>query len=399
MGFKYVVLGAGRQGVAAAYDLAKFDGTASITLADLDLASAQLALARIRKLLAKEDGAQKFILKAVQADAGNEKQLKKALKGRHVVLSALPYYLNEAAAKTALACRVHYCDLGGEARATRNILKLDAAARNAGVALVPDCGLAPGLSNTLAAAGIEQMEICQSVKIYCGGLPKHPKPPLGYKLVYSLEGLLESYFGAAYVVSKGAVKKIESFSGLESVVIDPLGQLEAFFTAGGSSTAPWTFQNRLWGYQYKTLRYPGHYERMKLIREMGLLDRRPINVNGGSVVPRDFFIRHASAVLKFPDDEDIVVLRVAVCGKNNTRNVEVVYDLLEYADPETGFSAMERTTGYAAALVAKMLAAGAVKGNGAATMDCALWPRRFLDEIRQKGFRVTETIRKKISHH
>ena len=119
-------------------------------------------------------------------------------------------------------------------------------ARRAGVTLIPDCGVAPGMCNSLAACGIEQLTRTDEVHMYCGGLPQKPRPPLGYKIVFNLEGLLGNYFGKAYVLEKGRVKQVPSFSGREEMRFGPpLGRLEAVITGGATSTCPWTYKGKI----------------------------------------------------------------------------------------------------------------------------------------------------------
>lgn len=394
MGARFVVLGAGRQGTAAAYDLVLNAQAERVLVADADSSKAREALARLRKLLAGPLRQRRTRLDAARLDATRRSELVRALKGADAVLSALPYPLNPGVAAAAVAARAHYCDLGGSLDAARRILKLDRAARRAGVTLIPDCGLAPGLCNTLAVAAMEKLPILREVRIYCGGLPQKPRPPLGYKIVFSLDGLLASYFGKAFALRKGAVAAVTPFAEREELDFgEPVGRLEAFTTAGGASTCPWSFAGRVQTYEYKTLRYPGHFEKVQTLKQLGLLDEKPVPVAGHPVSPRDLFRAVAAPRLAFPDDRDLVVLRVAARGQKEGKNVEIAYDLLDFYDPKTRLTAMERTTGFSLALVAEMLAQGVVRARGAVPLEKSVPGRAFLEEIRKRGIRVTETIR------
>lgn len=390
----YVVLGAGKQGTAAAFELALNGGAGRVLVADKDGGRARASVETLKRLLGRAVRGGKVALTHARVDGAKPAEIRRVLQGSQAVLSALPYYLNPGAAAVAVAARTHYCDLGGYLDATKAVLKLDAKARRAGVTLVPDCGLAPGMCNTLAACAMEVLAITREVSIYCGGLPQKPRPPLGYKIVFSLEGLLGNYFGKAFVLRKGEVARVPTFT--EREVIDfgePIGPLEAFVTGGATSTCPWTFQGRLQNYDYKTLRYPGHHDRMMFLRDLGMLGDKPVQVNGQSVVPREVFKALAEPRLRFPDDKDVVVLRVVARGQKEGKNFEVIYDLVDYYDPKTGFSAMERTTGFSAAVVLEMLAQGVVRQKGAVPLEKAVPGRFFLEQIRKRGLRVQETIR------
>jgi lysine 6-dehydrogenase len=145
-------------------------------------------------------------------------------------------------------------------------------------------------------------------------------------------------------------------------------------------------------YDYKTVRYPGHYEKIKLLRELGLLDRRPVSIKGASVVPRDLFVKVVGDKIAFPEDSDLVVLRVICRGRKNKRPVELVLDMLEFNDPATGFSAMERTTGFSTGIVAAMLARGDIKTKGVVPLETAVPAGPFVKELHRRGMSVKEKM-------
>ena len=160
-----------------------------------------------------------------------------------------------------------------------------------GISVIPDCGLAPGMVNILAAEGIRRMDRAEKVKIYVGGLPQPPEPPLNYQIVYSLEGALDYYTTPSWVLRGGKPVQVDALSEVEPVEFPaPVGTLEAFHTGGGISTMPFAYEGKIEVMEYKTLRYPGHVAIMRPIRELGLLGNEPIEVKGKQVVPRDLFI-------------------------------------------------------------------------------------------------------------
>ena len=390
-GKSYIVLGAGPQGMAAAFELALNGEASRLTLADRSLPAARAAAQRIKKLLT-DRGARPPRLSVIEVDGRRESDLFKRIRGHDGVLNALPYFLNLGAARAAIAARAHYVDLGGPFETTQDILRLDRPAQKMGVSLSPDCGLAPGLCNSLAAHGIQRLEKISEVIMYCGGLPEYAIPPLGYKKVSNLEGLFAGYFGSAYILKNGQVTKIQGFSEKEDVPFDaPLGLLEAFVTGGATSTAPWTFEGRVRSYGFKTLRYPGHFDKILALKQLGVLDEKPLSVDGQSVVPQRIFLTLAQSKLTVPDVRDLVVLRVIVRGEQVGQRVEILYDMLEYPDPRTGFSAIQRTAGFSAAIALEMLVTGAVRVQGIAPIERVFSPLTYLDAVQRRGLRIRET--------
>lgn len=390
-GKSYIVLGAGQQGLAAAFELALNGDAARLTLADASLPLVRAGAQRLKKLLTAQ-GARSPRLSVITVDGRRESDLYKRIRGHNGVLNALPYFLNVGVARAAIAARAHYVDLGGHFETTQEILRLDRPAQKMGVALSPDCGLAPGLCNSLAAHGIQRLEKVSEVLMFCGGLPEHPVPPLGYKKVFNLDGMLGNYFGNPYVLKNGQVTQIQGFSEKEEVVFDaPLGTLEAFTTGGATSTAPWTYEGRVRTYSYKTLRYPGHFEKIMTLKQMGLFDEKPVSVDGHAVVPRHLFLALAQTQLAHPEVRDLVILRVIVRGEQVGQKVELIYNLLEYEDARTGFSAMQRSTGFPAAIALEMLVTGVVRSRGVATIERAFPPLAYMETVQRRGLRIRET--------
>ena len=204
------------------------------------------------------------------------------------VLGVEGHEADDVIATLAVRAGVHYADLGGNTGIVFQQLQLDETARAHGISAIPDCGLAPGMVNILAAAGIRALDRTDQVRCYVGGLPQHPRPPLHYTIVYSLEGVLDYYTTTSWILRDGELRQVEALSEIETVQFpEPPGTLEAFHTAGGLSTLPWTYQGRVRTMEYKTLRYPGHAHIMRAIRDLGLLDTEPVQVRGELVAPRD----------------------------------------------------------------------------------------------------------------
>jgi lysine 6-dehydrogenase len=372
----YVVLGAGLQGVAAAYDFARFGDAERVVLADVNEAIAKKAANRVNKLLKSK------LVSSAKVNVKNEKQVQRLLKGADVCLSAVPYYFNVALSQIAIAAGCNFLDLGGNTDVVWQQHKLHKAAKKAGVTIAPDCGLAPGMANILAAHGVRQIKNPRRAKIYVGGLPQQPKPPLGYRLFFNIEGLTNEYFGQAHILKNGKLTVTETFTELEQIEFPaPVGKCEAFTTYGGASTCPWTFEGQLEEYFEKTVRYPGHYEKMKTIYDLGLLDLRPVKVDNKSIIPRNVFHEVVGPKLESHDPKDVVVLRVVVEGDSE----KVVFDMLDFYDDTTGFTAMQRTTGFGATIVGIMLANGQAPA-GSIRLERDIDSEKYIAEMRHRNF-------------
>lgn len=375
---KYVVLGSGRQGRAAAWDLARHGGADELVVADVNEEAAAEAVRQIAP-----QGLPVRVT-AARADARRPDTLVDLLRGAQAVLSAVPWHMNLDVARAAVAAGCGFCDMGGNTDVTRQILALDAEARAAGVALVPDCGLAPGMSNTFAVHAMELIDRPREVRMFCGGLPQKPRGELGYSLMFSVEGLTNEYCGEAVALREGHIVRIPTLSEPEEFVHPELGKLEACVTSGGTSTAAETFAGKLDRYEYKTLRYPGHWSCVRAIAELGLLDLHPVAVEGARIRPRDLFHIVANKNLDHGRVRDVVILQVRCAGEHQGEPAEVRIDLLDRFDEATGFSAMERTTGFATAIVYQMIARGDVR-PGALPLETAVDAGKFVSELHRRG--------------
>lgn len=387
---KILVLGGGAQGSACAFDLARSDDVAAVAMADLDVE-------RPASFLLQHVARGRLGLHAVDASDGGA--LREVMAGFDVVACALPYHLNLEAARAAVDVGADFCDLGGNTGIVNRQMGLGDQARAAGISVVPDCGLAPGMVNILARGGIDALEHVTSVRVYVGGLPRHPEPPLNYRVAYSLEGVLDYYTTPVLKLEKGRVVTREALTEIETVDFGPpLGQLEAFLTAGGISRMPYDYEGRISSMFYKTLRYPGHAELMKAMRDIGLLSEEPIELDGCKVSPREMFIRTVGPGLSDPDAEDLVVLRVVVEGEVGGAVGIVRFDLLDRADTEHGISAMMRTTGYSLAGVARLQGSGRIPPGAHTPAECVPLPD-YLTDLAERGIEVRRTTDGAVPSH
>jgi lysine 6-dehydrogenase len=208
-----------------------------------------------------------------------------------------------------------------------------------------------------------------------------------------MHGVLDYYTTLSIVLEGGELVEKKALSEIEPVVFpDPVGELEAFHTAGGISTMPYRYKGRIPHMEYKTLRYPGHARIMEAVRELGLLETNPVKVGDCEVSPRQAFIDIVSPGLRNPKGDDLVALRIEVEGTKDGAPKKVTYDLLDYYDAENGVTAMMRTTGYSLAITSLMQADGRVTDKGVRTPDEAMPARAYIDELAKHGIRIEERV-------
>ncbi|MBI4425427.1 MAG: saccharopine dehydrogenase NADP-binding domain-containing protein [Elusimicrobia bacterium] len=387
-GNRYVVFGAGGVATAAACDLGLWGEAAEIMLADAELGRAKEAAARATRMLK----AKKLKVAPLAVDLEKKADLAKALKGAQGVLSTLPPAFNLGLAQAAVQAKAHYADTGAPLAVARAIQKLAPAARKAGVSLLSDCGLSPGLSSSLAMLGMTTLDFSREVKVYAGAIPQRPIGPLDYATIYPVADLLELYLRPATILRRGRVEELEALTEREDLDFAGVGTLEACLTGGSSSSCPQSFQGRLVVFEEKTVRYPGHFEKVAAMRDMGFMNEEPVTINGSRVAPRELFLTLAARAWSQVEEKDLVVLRVLVRGKKHGRPTEAGYDLVDRFDPETGFSAVERTTAFPAAAALALQARGKVK-PGAEPVELCLPHRDFIAEVKRRGLRIAEAIR------
>jgi len=389
MKYTYAVLGGGRQGTAAAYDMARFGDAKEVLIADIDRQAAEASADRVNTLLNSRAAS------AVGLDVIDEEALESFLGGVDSFLSAVPYWLNPTITAAAIKARASMCDLGGNTDLVLEQLKLDEPAKQAGIAIIPDCGQVPGMGTSLAVYAMSQLDRTDHLYMWDGGNDQHPKPPFNYICTFNIAGLTNEYYGEAVFLRDGKVTRVPTFQAEDYEEIEfpePIGTMEAFVAGGGTSTAPWTFEGRVQTYQNKTLRWKGHFDQWKIIIDMGLLDLEPVNVKGIDVVPRDVF--HACVGPKITageEDRDFVIVRVKALGDKDERAAEVLVEVIDYYDEATGFTAMERTTGWHGAIVAIMNAKGQTP-RGVKPVEIGVPGKLFVDEMKKRGISMTEKL-------
>lgn len=388
---KILILGSGRMGLGAAYDLAhNSEGVEMVTVADADEGRA--------RAVAETVGGGR--VRPARVDVTDHGRVVELMRGHDSALSCVPYFHNLRLARAAVEARTNFCDLGGNNSVVDAELALDAEARAAGVHLIPDCGLAPGMVSVLAAHGAARFAELDELHIRVGGLPQNPRPPLDYQIVFSVEGLINEYVERARVIRGGKIVEVESMTEIESLEFPaPYGRMEAFQTSGGTSTLPETFAGRVRELDYKTIRYPGHCERFKLLLDLGLASGEEVEIDGARLAPRrllgEMLSRHLPA-----DEPDLVFVRLEFAGRLRADDeapaapqpARLRYDIIDRCDERTGLSAMMRTTAFPASLVAQMMADGRIKEKGALPQERCVPAAAFVAELARRDIKINESL-------
>jgi lysine 6-dehydrogenase len=383
---KYLLLGAGLQGTAIAWDLLRYaPDTTELAVVDRDAAA-------LERLAARLGGDER--LRTHPGDVEDRELIAPLMAGAQTAISAVNYWFNDDLTGLAIAGGAHFLDLGGNNDVVARQLARDGDARTAGVTIVPDTGLAPGLAGILGWHLAQSLDPCEAVHLRVGGLPRQPHPPLNYQVVFSVQGLINEYIEDCVVIREGEIRLVPGLSELETLEFPPpFGQLEAFQTSGGTSTLPRSLLGHARNLDYKTIRYRGHCEQIRLLHALGLTSSEPVSVDGAWVKPRDLLAHQLEAVLPAEGDDVVLLLvqaegTVAAGEEGAGRPIRRNLRIIDHNDPATGLSAMERMTGFPAAIIARMLAAGEIDAPGARPQETIVPAERMLTELQRRDVRV-----------
>ena len=337
---KVVVLGCGLVGSVLVQDLAA-GGEFDVTAVDQD----QAALERLPALPH---------LTRRQADLSNTAAIVPILTQADLAAGAVPGFLGSALLTAAVEAR---CPIADISFAPETPAELDAQARERGVSVIMDCGVAPGLSNLLVGHEVADLDDVADVEILVGGLPVQRDWPFEYRFLFSPTDVIEEYTRPCRLRENGTERVVPALSGIESVEFPEVGTLEAFNT-DGLRTLLQTIPGP--SLREKTLRYPGHAEKMRLLRECGFFDSNPLRLADDiEVSPRQITEQLLGRVLRRePHHEELTLLRVVVEGTRTGRHRRTVWDLIDRTDPVTGWTSMARTTAFPCAEAVRLLARG-----------------------------------------
>lgn len=380
---KMVVLGAGLMGKEVARDLIANELVEKVYLADAEKKSAEQFVATLNT----------DKIEVIQFDARDFNELKEVISKGNVVINALFYSFNEVVVKAAIEMGVHAVDLGGHiGEMTEKVLQLHEQAKANHVTIIPDLGVAPGMINILTGYGASKLDKVNSIKLYVGGIPTEPKPPLHYTQVFSLDGVFDHYTEPVKLISKGALQEAEALSGLEQIYFDEFGVLEAFYTAGGISTLYKTFSD-VRTLEYKTIRYKGHAEKFKLLADLGFLDKaNEVIVDGQRVNVRNVVREVLKKKLALGKEQDAVLLRVIVAGEKSEEQIIYEYEMVVKKDLTKGETAMARATANTISVVAQMIGEGLIHEHGVFPPETIVPGRLYMEEMAKRGVNIKETL-------
>ena len=380
----YAIIGSGRQGIASAYDFVKFGNAEKILMIDADEKRAEQAAKRINELTGKN------VCAYEQCDAADIPKIKSLLSDIDAAISGVPYFFNLALTEAAIETKTSLIDFGGNTPVVKQQLALNDQARTNGVVIVPDCGMGPGLNISMAEYVMSKFDEPEEIHVYDGGLPQNPKPPWNYELHFHVNGLTNEYYGDALFLRDGKVTEVPCLTEIEKIAFEePLGELEAAVTSGGLSTAPHSFEGKVKTFENKTLRYPGHWKQFQAYQLLGLFELEPVELNGDKVVPRDLFHALLDPKIKNEEGKDVCVIRVVGNGKINGVEKIFTINLLDKYDEETGFTAMQRLTGWHASIMAILAAEGKIP-YGAVSVESAAAGKIIIDEAKKRGLEFAE---------
>jgi len=346
---KIIVLGCGNIGSVAAKDLAESLPSAEIVMSDVNRSRAEEAASKIGQ----------NNVSWVQTDASNHIELEGLIKKFDLAVGALPGLMGYQTCRASISAKVDMVDVS---YMPEDVMTLKKDALKAEVCVVPDCGMSPGLGSILVGHAVSKLDQVESVHMLNGGLPETPVPPLGYVITWSVKDLIDMYSRQVNIVREGKVIQVEAMSGLEEITFPNVGKLEAFYT-DGLRTLLHTVKDAK-GMWEKSLRYPGHVEKIRLLKTLGFFDEKPVEIENFKIPPREITAKLIEMKLKKPEIPDIVAMLVEVSGLKDDKKVKYTYHILDRYDKKRKVTAMARTTAYTTSVVAQLLAKKAIEEKG-----------------------------------
>ncbi len=346
---KILVLGCGNIGSVVAEDIAQNLSSAQITIADMNEDRVKGVVSRIGR-----DN-----VSWSKVDALNHDDLVNTLRKFDLAVGALPGVIGYRVCEAAISAGKDIVDVS---YMPEDVMTLHQDALKAEISVLPDCGMSPGLGSILVGHAASKLDRVECVHMMNGGLPETPVPPLGYVITWSVNDLIDMYCRKVTIVKKGKTVEVEAMSGLEEIRFSGVGKLEAFYT-DGLRTMLYTMKGvkDMWE---KTLRYPGHVEKIKLLKTLGFFDAEPLNTENLNISPREVTAELFERKLKRRDVLDIVVMHVEVSGLRNGNYAAYAYHVLDRYDKQHQVTAMARTTAYTASVTAQLLAKKTIREKG-----------------------------------
>src|SRR5690625_2606682 len=320
-----------------------------------------------------------------------EENIFEVLKDADVAIACLPHSLSLPAIHAAIAAKCHLVDLVGSKYEEKS--KLDQKAKQAGIIIVPGCGVAPGITNFLAAQGIDMLDEAEEAVMVCGGIPRYPVPPLWYQIVFRLESVMGLYTRPALAAEDGELVHLAPLSNLERMTFpEPVVACEAVVTDAHS--AAYTLKDKVQKIYEKTVRYEGHWSKMSTLAELGFLDEQKIEIDGIQISPRRITEKLLEPKLLGKSKEDITLLRVTTKGMKHGVKTTHCWEMVDFYDHEREITSMAKTTAIPAMLLANWILNGKVKETGVVPVENIIIGERFnlfMKELKTKGIEIKYT--------
>jgi lysine 6-dehydrogenase len=377
-----LILGAGEMGRAIAHDLLAFVPDVDLSVLD----SNPRALQRLQEFLVPSK------IRSVPGDIQDLKLIAELISGMDIVVGAVSYKSNFALSRLAVEHKASWIDLGGNNDIVDQQFTLDKDAKSTGVTIIPDCGLAPGMVNIIAGHAFRELDVTDEIHLRVGGLPQNPKPPLNYELCFSAEGLINEYVEPTRILRDGQLETQDSLCEVERLDLGaPYDHLEAFYTSGGTSTLVKSLEGRVRNLDYKTIRYAGHLDKIKFLADFGYFDSEELPVGEKSKTsPREVTetLLHRLGWVK----RDVVLLKAWAFGQKQGKPTRMGYSLVDEVDEATGLTAMARTTGFSAAIIAEMIIDGRIREKGVLYQELSVPHEEYFAELRKRGIDIRLSI-------
>ena len=385
-----LVIGSGLMGPAAAYNALSDPAVAQVTLADKDAAQLEVAKAKLTPLLSNPARLETRLL-----DLADQQATAKLIAEHDAVVAALPSAVIPLGVRAAISARTPWIDLSSPPDS--ELPEIKRLAVENGVLVIPGCGVEPGLTEIMARYLAEKLDRVDELHIKCGGIPVQPDGPLNYRIVFGGKRLpLREY--DARIAENGALRAVPRYSDVETFHVEGVGEVEAWH----EGFMPWLLDlDVLKGLKLgtqKTVRWPGYANKATVLRELGLLSMKPVDVDGVQVAPKYVVDAVLYPHVKMQEDErDLTIFRVEAVGEKDGFARRYQIDMLDRYDEKLGFTSMARVTAFTGAIVARMAARGAFQAIGWNTPEKLIAGPLFHEvvaELARAGVFFTETEEK-----
>jgi saccharopine dehydrogenase-like NADP-dependent oxidoreductase len=377
----FLVLGADQLGHAVVYDLVRSMHVDQILLADNNPQKITCIMERFVD--------EKIV--PCQVDLKNTEQVLNLMGNCNVAISTLPSSVNYELAKMALQAGCNFCDMGSDDESSRMQFLLNDLAKQAGIAIVPGCGLTPGMVSILTTNAIESLEQVYSIHIQVGSVPAEQEMQTVVLPALSAERILNEALENATIVRNGKLMRVPPLTEVETIALPlPFGELEAFNASGGMAKYITNLASKVDQFDFKVLHYPGYSQQMLLLRDLGLFDSHPITLADATLAPQEM-LNYLLDKNGSRSEPDAVLVRINVVGTREKKEVRILWDCIDYMDQAEGLPASVRMKAFPTSVIAQMIARQDITEKGALTQESAVNVKLYLAELASRGIGLSMT--------